>query len=534
MKNCYTFLRKNWFRFGLATVFTGFVSLNLQAQTAPAKQWDKTFGGYNQDYLKSLQQTQDGGYILGGQSNSPINGAKGSIDYWLIKIDASGNKVWDKAFGGNHFEVFASVQQTTDGGYIFGGWSASGVNGDKTQPVNGINDFWIVKADANGNKLWDKTFGGSAEDELNSIQQTSDGGYILGGISSSDISGDKSQVCKGFFDYWVIKLDANGNKLWDKTFGGSAEDELNSIQQTPDGGYILGGTSSPDITGFIYNAFRGNSDYWIIKLDSTGNKQWDKTFDGSNIDELRSLQQTLDGGYILGGDSRPSFTYTGDYWVIKLDNNGNKIWDRTIGGSKNDKLNSLQQTADGGYILGGSSNSDIGRDKTELSKGVYDYWIIKLNASGNKIWDKSFGGNSDDMLFSLQQAVDGGYILGGTSSSGIGGDISQSAITIDYWILKLAPDPAEKPDSTEKKPECTFQLFPNPAPGKIKLQLCDLISSEVQLTVFDSIGRLILKEERKAVDHQLTTELALPVAKGMYLLQIKAGSQTSTQKIVVE
>jgi hypothetical protein len=328
----------------------------------------------------------------------------------------------------------------------------------------------VVKLDAAGNKEWDRTFGGSESDNLSSLQQTSDGGYILGGYSNSPFSGDKTEASRGGFDYWVVKLDAAGNKEWDRTFGGSESDNLSSLQQTSDGGYILGGSSFSGINGEKTEANKGGcvevincpSDYWVVKLNAAGNKEWDKTFGGSDSDELYSLQQTSDGGYILGGSSASPISGdkteaprgTGwhgspgwyDYWVVKLDAAGNKEWDRTFGGELGQEppeaLSSLQQTNDGGYILGGTSDSPISGDKTEASRGLTDYWVVKLNAAGNKEWDRTFGGSESDNLSSLQQTSDGGYILGGTSASPISGEKTEASKGgSDYWVVKLGnPD----------------------------------------------------------------------------------------------
>jgi gliding motility-associated-like protein len=453
LKKRYSFYYENWLRISLVIAFVFSCLLNLQAQTAPNKLWDKTFGGISHDYFESLNQTSDGGYILGGWTDSGIGGDKsqankGYYDFWIVKLDVSGKKIWDKTFGGNNWDELHSVQQTSDGGYILGGGSYSGISGDKSQPSHGGFDFWVVKLDANGNKLWDKTFGGSYTDKIQSLQQTSDGGYILGGTSDSGISGDKTQASKGRMDYWAVKLDASGKKLWDKTLGGSGDDFLYALQQTTEGGYILGGFSSSGISGDKSQAFRGVWDQWVIKLDANGNKLWDKTFGGNDYDDLFSLQQTSDGGYITGGRSssgisgdktQPSRGGT-DYWVVKLDASGNKVWDKTFGGNNTDDLHSLQQTSDGGYILGGVSQSDISGDKSQANKGNYDFWIVKLNANGNKTWDKTFGGNSEDWLSSLQQTPDGGYILGGHSGSGNSGDKSQNFQGgLDYWVVKLNP-----------------------------------------------------------------------------------------------
>jgi len=219
--------------------------VNVALPAQPPKQWDKRFGGTTVDQLNSLQKTADGGYILGGQSNSGISGDKtvdswGSFDYWVVKIDANGVKQWDKRFGGTDYDNLMSIQPTSDGGYILGGASGSGIGGDKTEDSRGIVDYWVVKIDANGVKQWDKRFGGTDEDFLLSLQQTADFGYILGGYSNSGIGGDKTEGVLGLQDYWVVKIDANGIKQWDKRFGGTSNEGLRSLQETVDGGYILG------------------------------------------------------------------------------------------------------------------------------------------------------------------------------------------------------------------------------------------------------------------------------------------------------
>ena len=414
-------------------------------------EWQNTIGGNYYDQLNSIQQTSDGGYILGGWSDSNISGDKtedsqGNYDYWVVKLDAAGNIQWQNTIGGNSVDYLTSIQQTTDGGYILGGWSNSGVSGDKTENSQGANDYWVVKLDPIGYIQWQNTIGGGSYDYLTSIQQTTDGGYILGGMSQSDVSGDKTEICQGDFDYWVVKLDASGNIQWQNTIGGNSWDELESLEQTTDGGYILGGYSYSDISGDKTENCQGNHDYWVVKLDASGNIQWQNTIGGNLDDLLYSVQQTSDGGYILGGASGSGFSGDKtessqgyfDYWVVKLYTTGNIQWQNTIGGGSLDHLNSIQQTSDGGYILGGVSISDISGDKTENSQGANDYWVVKLDASGNIQWQNIIGGNSGDYLTSIQQTTDGKYILGGYSESNISGDKTESSQgNFDYWVVKL-------------------------------------------------------------------------------------------------
>jgi len=359
-------------------------------------------------------------------------------------------KMWDKTFGGNSDDIPVYFQQTSDAGFIIGGYTYSDVGGDKTEPLKnaqGIVDFWIVKTDSLGNKQWDKDFGGANGDQLNSLQQTSDGGYILGGMSASIISGDKTSACWGNWDYWILKLDPLGNILWDKDFGGTSSDQLISLKQTTDGGYILAGNSASDSSGDKSQHCRGAQDYWVVKTDSLGNKQWDRTFGGMDADKLFDVRQTSDGGYILGGSSSSYISGDktedvfgiDDYWVVKIDSLGNKEWDKDFGGTDSDILYSLLQTSDGGYILGGRSGSDVSGNKTQPLWGGYDFWIVKINSLGIKIWDKSYGGTqNEDEFGNVSLTDDGGYLIAGTSYSPVSGNKTESNMGQEQsWFLKL-------------------------------------------------------------------------------------------------
>ncbi|TPE43039.1 SBBP repeat-containing protein [Pontibacter mangrovi] len=434
----------------------------IQSNLVGNKEWDRTFGGDSSEWFYDIQQTSDGGYILGGHTESSIGGDKseasrGSFDYWVVKLDSTGKKEWDRTFGGNDVDRLYALQQTSDGGYILGGYSNSGISGDKTQDRHGdfednidcCLDYWIVKLDAKGNKQWDRTYGGDGGDVLQSLQQTSDGGYILGGDSNSGISGDKSESFIGSPDFWIVKIDSVGNKEWDRTFGGGDEENFASIQQTNDNGYILGGGSYSGIGGDKTEASRGGYDYWILKLDSEGNKEWDRSYGGEDSDRLYAVEQTSDSGYVLGGSSSSGIsgekteTSKGesDYWIIKIDSIGNKEWDKTYGGDMSEWFSSLQGTNDRGYILGGYSESGISGDKSEAALGNYDYWVVKVDSVGNKKWDKTLGGQGEDRLHAIQQTSDEGYILGGQSDSGISADKSEpSRGGTDYWIVKLSPE----------------------------------------------------------------------------------------------
>ncbi|QNF32131.1 T9SS type A sorting domain-containing protein [Adhaeribacter swui] len=454
---------KNWHYSGLLLLA---IILFPQRSWAQKVLWDKTIGSKQSESLASLQPTRDGGYIAGGTFYPISSGGKnqdsrgkGGSDYWVVKLKADGTVAWDKLFGGKDGEGLAFAQQTQDGGYILGGTSDSGISGDKTGERRDTSnyfaykgDYWIVKLNADGEKEWDKTIGGLFIDQLASIKQTQDGGYILGGTSVSGVGGDKTQPAKrlGGDDYWIVKLNADGEKEWDKTIGGQDQDRLDLVQQTRDGNYLVSGYSSSD-KGFDKSApNKGGTDLWLVMLDGKGNKIWDKTY-GGNSDEgglfgKSVLLPTQDGGYLLGststsnvsGDkSQPSRGWA-DYWVVKLTANGTKVWDTTVGGHETDDLTAIQQNPDGSYILGGVSESNISSEKSEASKGSYDYWVVKLNANGKFVADKTIGSKASDFLYALTNTPDNNFILGGTSSGDKSGDKTQNSKgESDLWLVKL-------------------------------------------------------------------------------------------------
>ncbi|MBB6612665.1 T9SS type A sorting domain-containing protein [Pontibacter sp. Tf4] len=458
MKNNYAL-----FNFQLQHGFQGPFLLLIQVLillTSPAFAqqilWDRTYGGSSTDLLYSANPTSDGGYIVGGSTGSGISGDKtapsrGGTDYWIVKLDAAGNKEWDKAFGGLDADYFTSVQQTTDGGYIVGGSSHNGISGDKTEPSRGKPDYWIIKLDAAGNKLWDKTIGGSNDETLTALLQTADGGYVLGGMSFSGIGGDKTEASNGSVDYWIVKLDAAGNKQWDRTLGGSSQDYIRSLIQTSDGAYVAAGESHSGKSGDRSEESAGESDYWIVKLDQNGNKLWDKAYGGNSADWFSAILETEEGGYLLTGmtssgvsedKSQPSRGGE-DYWVIKTDANGNKLWDKTIGGSTREFLTAAYETMEGNYLIGGISFSGISGDKTEGSKGLEDIWIVSLSKNGTIQWQRTIGGSNTDYVEDIFQTADGGYLLGGYSRSGAEGDKSEPSRGYeDFWVLKLSGEAA--------------------------------------------------------------------------------------------
>lgn len=344
---------------------------------SPDERWNKTFGG-TFGLASSVEQTTDGGYILAGSTKSE---GSGEMDAWLIKTDAAGNEMWNRTFGRTSNDVATFVQQTKDGGYIIAGYGDRGA--------------WLIKTDAQGNERWNKKFEG--ERSFESVQQTSDGGYIIAGTL-------------------LIKTDANGNQQWNRTFKGLSE-YFYSVRQTSDGGYVL--------VGFIINV--SYPDALLIKIDASGNEQWNKSFGGISPDIANSVEQTKDGGYILAGSTASYGAGQDDAWLIETNAKGNEMWNKTFGGMFYDYARSVHQTPDDGYILAGSTKS---------YGAIEDAWLIKTNASGNMQWSKIIGGAKGDSAYSLQPTRDGGYILAGSTAS-------YGAGSVNAWLIKVGGEAVE-------------------------------------------------------------------------------------------
>ena len=360
--------------------------------------WTKTFETNHQSYGRSVQQTTDGGYIITGGTNS-ITGD--IMNVYLLKTDASGIEQWTKTFGGTDYDRGYSVQQTTDGGYIIVGETSTFGNG------GGYNDVYLIKTDASGIEQWSETFGGSGEDVGSSVQQTTDGGYIITGNTETNIFGMTET------NVYLIKTDGSGIEQWTKTFMGLGYYAGgNSVQQTTDGGYIITGFtefgSTPSYGGF-HNVY-------LIKTDANGIEQWSKDFGESNCnDEGKSVQQTNDGGYIIAGTYAVANGGSSVY-LIKTDVSGIEEWAKTFGGTDSDFGKSVQQTTDGGFIVTGYTRSFS-------VNGNGNVYLLKTDASGIEQWSRAFVGVGTSSGFSVQQTTDGGYIVSGyTSINGSSGD----------------------------------------------------------------------------------------------------------------
>lgn len=429
-------------------------AFSLHAQ--PSIQWEKSFGSTNwgldqAQFSNDIEKTLDGGYVIVGSNSGPNAGA----DYEVIKIDSSGNQVWQHFFGGSGSDIPASIKQMSDSSFVIAGYSSS-ANGMVTghHGLASSPDFWIIRIDKNGILIWQKSYGGSEYDVAQSLDLTADGRILVTGFTRSsdgDVTGIHNPPQN---DIWVICLDSIGNMLWEKTCGGSIADFGNCVAATDDGGCIVAGESNSndgDVTGN-----HGNGDYWIVKLDATGTIQWQKSLGGTSRDFALYIIQTSDGGFITCGASRSnngdvSFNHgLFDFWVVKMTNLGAIQWEKTYGGSFDEDgapslniflKNAIKQTSDGGYVVCGYSKSNNGDVSNKIGgTTVPDYWVIKINSLGTLIWDKSLGGTYIDHATDIEITNDNGFIItGSTYSTDV--DVTNSYGNYDSWVVKLSCNP---------------------------------------------------------------------------------------------
>lgn len=418
---------------------------NPPAPLEPTIQYAKSFGGSLNELANDIVTTQDGGYAVFGFTQS-LDGditdkSTDNFDYWLLKFDTNDQLIWSKTYGGSQTEKGFKIITTNDGGFAVIGTSES--NDIDVSENNGWNDLWIIKLDSNGIIQWEKSHGFTGNDQGLTIIKTADGGYFIGGVLDVSASGgagnDRSarqQHAGG--DYWGIKLNANGDKEWRRYFGGSFTDTTYDVIETSDTGFLLIGSSDSDDVDISGN--KGGYDFWVVKTDSNGTLEWEKSFGGSEIDEARSITKTNDGNYLILGDTRStdqdisSNNGAADMWLIKISESGNLLWEKTYGGSSFDVGRHISQTFDGGYLLTGSSRSVDG--DVDTNKGQNDVWILKINNTGDIQWQKTVGGSEIDFAYGIIELNDGAIIAVGETNSN-DGDVLENKGFSDLLITKI-------------------------------------------------------------------------------------------------
>tara|TARA_Y100000589_G_scaffold332205_1_gene390229 strand:- start:5389 stop:6639 length:1251 start_codon:yes stop_codon:yes gene_type:complete len=405
----------------------------------------KTYGGTKNDSAQSIAATSDGGYAILGYTQSNDNDITDkqdeSFDYWVLKFDANDQLQWQKTYGGTADDRGYDIIQTSDGGYAILGYSFS--NDGDTSVNSGLQDYWLVKLDSDGNISWEKSFGYQGTDTGISVIETNNQGYLITGVLDVTASGGEGNSQRtanrhAGGDYWALKLDNSGNLEWSRYFGGNFTDTPYGAVQTDDNGFIIAGSSDSEDTDISGNI--GTYDFWIIKISESGDLVWEKSFGGSQIDEARAIIKTDDGNYIVAGDTRSSDNDisqnkgAADLWLIKISPTGNLIWEKTLGGSSFDVARAIKKTQDNSFLLSGSSRSSD-MDVSE-NKGQNDAWVLKTNNSGNLIWETTIGGSNIDFSYDVAELANGSIIAVGDTNS-TDGDILNNKGFTDLLIIKI-------------------------------------------------------------------------------------------------
>lgn len=498
------------------------------ALSQPNIEWSRTYGGSKVEFPLSCKPTADGGYILAASSESSdgdvqsIN--RGELDFWLIKLDAKGTIEWQNTYGRSGDDMATSIALTSDKGYIVAGSSsAEGVEN---------NDIMVVKVDSNGKEQWVKTFGGSAKEGAGFVEQIEDGGYIVAGYSKSSDGDLRSN--RGNEDLWLFKLNENGEIVWQQTYGGTEYDQAMSLVSTHDGYLIAASSLSQNGDRTTY---KGSCDVWLLKVNKNGELLWEKSFGGDGWDFVTKIKKTIDNAYIVlansssgnGDITEPKGDF--DVWMVKVDTVGNLIWQKSVGARSSETGWSVDVLDDGGFLVGASvkdgDSAYMGR------KGSYDWWVVKLTSDGNTEWQKLLGGSDDDRMAYVARRKEGGYIaVGGAASTD--GDVQGNKGASDVWVVFLEGEGASIARETlfAEPMEDEVLIVPNPTQSSIEVYIPNADFDNATYRIVNSLGQVV--SEGSLAEHE--TEQVISVANlsdGLYSLFIEYDNNISTEKFAI-
>jgi len=408
--------------------------------------WVKTFGGSNEETAQSIIETLDGGFAIIGYTNSNDGDITGKTllenDFWVLKLDRNGDLQWSNTYGGSGDDRGQAIIQTQDGGYALAGYSMS-ADGDGSNN-EGFHDNWIVKLDIGGTIQWEKSFGFAGHDHAYDILQTEDGGYFVSGfldVTGSNGEGDSSRssiTAHGVGEFWANKLDVNGDLVWRRFFGGTNNDRAFGVTRANDGGFVMSGASESN--DFDITEANGSYDFWALKVNNSGNLEWENTFGGSGIEQAQSIVNTDDNGYLVVGKTNSTDgdisenKGNSDLWIVKVNDGGKMVWEKTFGGSNFEDAESIIQMRDGGFLITGNSKSnDI---EVAENFGENDIWVLKIDQNGALEWEKSIGGVNLDLGFDAVETSSGEIVIVGETSSS-DNHISLNKGLRDLVVIKL-------------------------------------------------------------------------------------------------
>jgi len=487
---------------------------------APSVVWSRAYGGPFTDSVYNLFPMENGGLLMCATSSSiagDVIGNHGNFDAWIVKTNPNGSIAWQRSYGGTQNEGGYSLAPTPDGGFFMGG-AARSTDGDVTDGNNGLGDVWVFKADAAGNIVWQKTLGGTQAEYALDIVALPDGGAIAMGPTSStnmDVTGNH-----GDQDYWLIRFSATGTVLWKKTFGGSFTDTPNRMLLLPSNEIVICGVTSSNNGDVSGN--HGSFDGWVIKVDLDGNMIWQHCYGGPSGDNLYDIKATQDGNLILCGFSQssggdiPSNMGSSDTWILKIDTSGTILWQKHYAGTGWDQAHVILPTADAGYLVGFASSSSDGDFPEYYGGNGPDVWLAKLDASGEMVWTTRYAGSDEDYPDALVQFPDGSYALGCSVTSG-NGHFATSHGQYEAFVVRLTAENLGLEENTSAK----LKLFPNPAVDHITIE--NTSGFETQATIVDLKGNIVKSINLNQSGHDVRS-----LASGIYFVSLASKSGNPT------
>lgn len=394
-------MRAKWMGLGIvvvgAAVAAG-VYYWLRPSGPPVNQptWEHTYGGSGRDEATHAAMTPDGGTVVAGDRTPE---GKKDADAWVIHLDKAGNTIWERTWGSAGDEHVEDIQPTQDGGFV--------VTGETEGSIAGVGHVWVAKLDGKGSTVWERHYDKARTGTPHCVIATADGGYVVAGREQSSNP--------DYFDGWVAKLDGEGKVVWERFYGGKADEDIAAIRETPEGGYIFAGSTQ--------SKGAGDSDAWVVKIDASGEVRWEHTFGSPHADAALDIIALGDKGYVVAGYSDADRDrHKRDGWIIRLDAKGNKLWEHMYGGRENDLVREIRPANDGGFIVVGSTVPQEGAST--------DAWVFRIDKDGNELWHRAIGGQHADEATAVVPQLDGAFVVvGKTRSKGAGGT--------DAWVMRL-------------------------------------------------------------------------------------------------
>jgi hypothetical protein len=505
------------------------ISTWVSAQAPPIIEWQRNLGGSGNERGASIQQTSDGGYVLCGETfsnNGDVSGNHGNSDVWVVKLDVLGNIQWQRCLGGVQFDYGRAIHEHPDGGYVVLGNTNSN-NGD-VSGNHGSSDIWLVRLDEGGAITWQRCYGGSQTESAAALGPSLDGGFIIAGTSRST-DGDLNTNA-GSTDFWIFKVDEQGGIIWQYTYGGSSSDEMFDLATTADGGCVVIGVSSSN-DGDISGNHGGEYDAWVVKLDGSGALQWQRACGGSGSDFGLGISQRSDGAFVASartnstdGDITDPIG-ANDLWTFVLSPSGELVTSGSYGGSGDDSGSSLASLANDGVLFFGSSRSTDG--DLSVNQGMVDGWFLRIDADGAVRWSLALGGSLSESFTSGIATLDGGYLATGQSTS-TNGDLPGNNGGGDVWVVKLGPDAV---GIREAATDLGLEVHPNPCLERLRVTSTCHESGPLMWTILDARGRVAAKGTMRGMTSDIDVAALRP---GVYALALQCASGSASIPFVKE